>query len=102
MPFKVQVNFEIPIFEGQVDTDVVDKWLNLLEGYFLFMNFRVGKKLFFLFSKQPPTLRTGGKPIASRRMKILGHYFQPHPPGIHSGVPLRSNTTLLEAMRMNT
>jgi hypothetical protein len=33
-PFKVQIKFNIPIFEGQVDADVVDKWLNLLEGYF--------------------------------------------------------------------
>jgi hypothetical protein len=33
-PFKVQINFDIPIFEGQIDTDAVDKWLNLLEGYF--------------------------------------------------------------------
>eukprot|EP00253_Pinus_taeda_P016363 PITA_16363 len=33
-PFKVQVNFEIPIFEGQIDADAIDKWLNLLEGYF--------------------------------------------------------------------
>ena len=33
-PFKVQVNFEISIFEGQINADVVDKWLNLLEGYF--------------------------------------------------------------------
>jgi hypothetical protein len=32
-PFKVQVNFDIPIFEGQIDADVVDIWLNLLEGY---------------------------------------------------------------------
>jgi hypothetical protein len=24
-PFKVQINFGIPIFEGQIDTDVVDK-----------------------------------------------------------------------------
>jgi len=31
-PFKVQVNFEIPIFEGQIDAGAVDKWLNLLEG----------------------------------------------------------------------
>ena len=31
-PFKVQVNFEIPIFEGQIDADVVDKWLNLQIG----------------------------------------------------------------------
>jgi hypothetical protein len=33
-PFKVQINFDIPIFEGQIDGYVVDKWLNLLEGYF--------------------------------------------------------------------
>jgi hypothetical protein len=34
-PFKVQINFDIPLFEGQIDADVVDKWLNLLEGYLL-------------------------------------------------------------------
>jgi hypothetical protein len=33
-PFKVQVNFDIPLFEGLIDVNVVDKWLNLLEGYF--------------------------------------------------------------------
>ena len=33
-PFKVQVNFEILIFEGKIDEDIVDKWLNPLEGYF--------------------------------------------------------------------
>ena len=26
-PFKVQVNFDIPIFDGRIDVDVVDKWL---------------------------------------------------------------------------
>ena len=31
-PFKVQVNFDIPLFEGQIDVDALDKWLNLLEG----------------------------------------------------------------------
>jgi len=31
-PFKVQVNFEIPIFEGQIDTNVINRWLNRLEG----------------------------------------------------------------------
>ena len=30
--FKVQVNFDIPIFEGKIDVDVVDRWLNLLKG----------------------------------------------------------------------
>jgi hypothetical protein len=38
-PFKVQINFDIPIFECQIDADVVEKWLNLLEGYFFVYNF---------------------------------------------------------------
>jgi hypothetical protein len=38
-PFKVKINFDIPIFEGQINIDVVDKWLNLLEGYFSNHNF---------------------------------------------------------------
>jgi hypothetical protein len=29
-PFKVQIKFDIPIFEGQIDTDAIEKWLNLL------------------------------------------------------------------------
>jgi hypothetical protein len=33
-PFKVQVNFDIPLFEGQIDADALEKWLNLLEGYY--------------------------------------------------------------------
>ena len=38
-PFKVQVNFDIPIFEVQIDADIVYRWLNLLEGYFLVHDF---------------------------------------------------------------
>jgi hypothetical protein len=38
-PFKVQVNFDIPVFEGQIDADALEKWLNLLEGYFSVHNF---------------------------------------------------------------
>jgi hypothetical protein len=38
-PFKLQVNFDIPLFEGLIDADVVGKWLNLLEGFFLVHNF---------------------------------------------------------------
>jgi len=32
--FKVKLNFDIPVFEGQIDVDVADKCLHLLEGYF--------------------------------------------------------------------
>jgi hypothetical protein len=38
-PFKVHIKFDISIFEGQIDVDVVDKWLNILEGYFSVHNF---------------------------------------------------------------
>ena len=38
-PFKVQVNFDITIFEGQIDADAVDRWLNILEGYFSIHDF---------------------------------------------------------------
>lgn len=100
--FKVQVNFEIPIFEGQIDVDVVDKWLNMLEGYFLFMIFLAKKILLLHFSKLPPTSRTDGKPTVSRRMRGNFHYFQLHPLGIHSRMPLRSSNTLFGAMRKNT
>ena len=50
-PFKVQVNFDIPIFEGQIDADVVDRWLTLLEGYFLVHDFSDREKIIFSLLK---------------------------------------------------
>jgi hypothetical protein len=38
-PFKIQVNFDIPVFQGQIDADALEKWLNLLEIYFSVHNF---------------------------------------------------------------
>jgi hypothetical protein len=38
-PFKVHIEFDIPIFEGQIDAYSVYKWLNLLEGYFSVQTF---------------------------------------------------------------
>jgi hypothetical protein len=32
IPFKVQVNFDILLFEGQIDADALEKWLNMLEN----------------------------------------------------------------------
>jgi hypothetical protein len=67
-PFKVQINFGIPIFEGQIEADVVDKWLNLLEGYFLSITFRIEKRLVLHSSKSFPMSKIGGK-ISVRKMK---------------------------------
>ena len=56
-PFKVQVNFEIPIFEGQIDTDAVDKWLNPLEGYFYVHQFSSREKIVFALLKATPHVK---------------------------------------------
>jgi hypothetical protein len=56
-PFKVQINFNIPIFEGQIETDVVDKWLNLLEGYFSVHNFPNREKITFALLKAIPHVK---------------------------------------------
>jgi hypothetical protein len=53
-PFKVQVNFDILIFEGQIDTIALEKWLNLLEGYFIVHNFSDGEKITFALLKALP------------------------------------------------
>ena len=55
--FKVQVNFEIPIFEGQIDADALDKWLNLLDGYFSVHEFSSREKIFFSLLKAAPHVK---------------------------------------------
>ena len=56
-PFKVQIKFDIPIFEGQIDVDLLDKWLNLLEGYFSVHNFSNKEKITFAFLKVVPHVK---------------------------------------------
>jgi hypothetical protein len=55
--FKVQINFYIPIFEGQIDEYVVDKWLNLLEGYFFVHKFLNREKITFALLKVIPHVK---------------------------------------------
>jgi len=56
-PFKVQVNFDILVFEGQIDVVALDKWLNLLEGYFYVHNFFNGEKITFALLKALPHVK---------------------------------------------
>ena len=60
-PFKVQVNFDIPIFEGQIDANVIDKWLNLLEGYFFVHDFSGQEKITFTLLKATPHVKNSWK-----------------------------------------
>jgi hypothetical protein len=56
-PFKVQINFDIPIFEGHIDVHVVERWLNLLEGYFSVHNFSNREKITFALLKAIPHVK---------------------------------------------
>jgi hypothetical protein len=56
-PFKVNVNFNIPIFEGQIDADALDKWLNLLEVYFFVHNFFERENITFALLKSLPHVK---------------------------------------------
>ena len=56
-PFKVQVNFDILVFEGQIDADALEKWLNLLEGYFSVYNFSDREKTTFALLKAVPHVK---------------------------------------------
>jgi hypothetical protein len=56
-PLKVQLNFDIPIFDGQIYVDVIDKWLNLLEGYFSIHNFSDREKITFSLLKAVPHVK---------------------------------------------
>ena len=56
-PFKVQVNFDIPVFEGHIDADALKKWLNLLESYFSVHNFSDREKITFELLKVLPLVK---------------------------------------------
>jgi hypothetical protein len=56
-PFKVRVNFDIFVFEGQIDADALDKWVNLLEGYFSVHNFSDREKITFALLKSLPHVK---------------------------------------------
>jgi hypothetical protein len=66
-PFKVQINFDIPIFEGQIDANVVDKWLNLLEGYFSVHNFSNREKINFVLFKAIPHVKDWWETLCEKK-----------------------------------
>ena len=43
-PFKEQVNFDIPTFQGKNDADVFDDWLSKLERHFVLIISQILKR----------------------------------------------------------
>jgi hypothetical protein len=97
-PFKVQVNFDIPVFEGQIDVDALEKWLNMLEGYFSVHNFSDREKITFTLLKALPHVKhwweTYWEKISTEESGIYG----PSPLGIFLWMRSRNNITLLVTM----
>jgi hypothetical protein len=55
--FKVHINFDIPVFEGQIDADALGKWLNLLECYFSIHHFSDRENITFALLKYLPHVK---------------------------------------------
>ena len=53
-PFNEQVNFDIPLFQGEIDSNALDNWLNVLEGYFSIHNFFNKENITFALLKAIP------------------------------------------------
>jgi hypothetical protein len=65
-PFKVQVNFDIPVFEGHIDAEALEKWLTLLEGYFSVHNFFDKENISLHSLKLSLMSKIGGKLTGSK------------------------------------
>ena len=68
-PFKVQVNFDIPIFDGLIYADTVDIWLNLLEGYFSVHDFFDQENITFSLLKSAPHVKEWWETYCERKDK---------------------------------
>jgi hypothetical protein len=56
-PFTVQFNFVIPLFEGNIDANALEKWLTLLEGYCSIKNNSGIEKITFSLLKALPHVK---------------------------------------------
>jgi hypothetical protein len=84
-PFKVQIDIEIPIFEGPIDTDVADKSLNLLEVYFSVHNFSNRENITFFLVKSIRHVNIGGRHFVRKGKQRNPQYLQSWSPGNPSG-----------------
>ena len=69
-PFKVQVNFDIPIFEGQIDAEIIERWLNLLEGYFSVHDFPYQENIIFALLKAAPHVKDWWETYCEKKDKM--------------------------------
>ena len=101
-PFKVQVNFDIPIFDGRIDADTVDKWLNLLEGYFSVHDFSDREKITFSLLKAAPHVKDWWETYCERNDEDEPSLFSVVPNWNSFQMPQRDNIIWWGATRTST
>jgi hypothetical protein len=101
-PFKVQVNFDIPLLEGQIDANALEKWLNMLEGYFFVHNFSDKEKITYALLKALPRVKHWWETYSEQSSKSTMEYMGSSPLGIFLWMQSRKNTTMLITMKTST
>ena len=97
-PFKVQINFYIPLFESQIDIDVVEKWLNLLEGYFSVHKFLNRENITSALLKVVPHVKDWWETFCEQKEIEETSLFSVMATRESFRDAIRNNTTLLEVM----
>ena len=78
-PFKVQVNFDIPLFEGNLNVDALDNWLNVLKGYFSVHNFSNRENITFAFLKAVPHVQNWWGTYCEKKSSDESGMFETNP-----------------------
>jgi hypothetical protein len=78
-PFKVQVNFDIPVIEGQIDADALEKWSNMLEGYFSIHNFFNRENITFVLLKVAPHVKYWWETYYEKSSTKVSRMFEVEP-----------------------
>jgi hypothetical protein len=99
-PFKLKVNFDILIFKGQIDAYALEKWLNILEGYFFVHNFTDREKITFTLLKSLPHVKHWWETYWEK--SYIEESMGSSPLGIFLWMQSRKNITLFVIMMTNT
>jgi hypothetical protein len=100
--FKVQVNFYIRIFEGKIDVNSLEKWLNLLEVYFFVHIFSDKEKITFSLLKDIPHVKHWWETYWEKSSTKEYGIYGVDPTWYFFSMWSRNNITLLVTMTMST
>jgi hypothetical protein len=90
------------MFEGQINEDALEKWLNLLEGYFFVHTFFVREKITFALLKVVSHVKYWWETYCEKKSTKESGMFEAEPTWDLLWMPSRNSITLLETMMTST